>query len=513
MKRSTIWIVITLMSLALLGLTSFQVYWINNALEANRERFKQNVHESLKVVVDKLEKDEALDFTTSSFFTFSTNSFENAKGQLTISERAGRPNIFIVENDSIEWTSHDADSTAKIVIKSKFKAGNMTIDVDSLSGVKELEVKKLKRSEMVNVVVERMLNGPRRITERIELHEIDSLLQQEFENKGIDIHYQFAVWDEDADSVVVTNDLSHSNQWKNAELKANLFPNDLIGNVNYLMVNFPSERSYLVKQIWVTLATSIVFILIIVGCFAYAINIIFRQKKLSEIKNDFINNMTHELKTPIATVALACEMLGENDIKADEKSMNRYLGMIRDENQRLSNQVEKVLQSALLDKDIFKLKLESIRIHELISTTVDKANVNLTSCHGQLNLQLNATKDELVGDSHHLTNVLHNLIDNAIKYSRESPQVIISTTNVIKGTIVSIADKGIGMSKDQLKRIFDKFYRVPTGDLHDVKGFGLGLSYVKKVIELHGGSVQVESQLQQGTTFKIFLPFKHERES
>ena len=517
MKKSTIWIVISLMTIALVGLTSFQVYWINNALKVNRERFKQNVHESLQFVVDKLEKDEALQYTTSSFYRFSTNEPIHFNKKIMAEGDNGRKELFFIERDSanFNWTSDSSHSSQNVVVNAIANSSGKSqikINIDSTNRDNEFEIKRIKQSEVVSIVVENLLKEPKTISERVKIHEIDSLLQHEFENKGIDIAYKFAVWNSDTDSVLVTNDFTNADELKESELRASLFPNDLIGNVNYLMVNFPSEQGYLVREIWGTLMTSVIFILIIIFCFTYAINVIIKQKKLSDIKNDFINNMTHELKTPIATVALACEMLGEKDMLKDEVNLNRYVGMIKDENQRLSEQVEKVLQSALLDKDVFKLKWEKISLHELINTTVDKASFNLSSCEGKLDLQLNARTDEVVGDSHHLTNVIHNLVDNAIKYSLQRPNVIISTTSALKGTIISIADKGIGMSKDELKRIFDKFYRVPTGDLHDVKGFGLGLSYVKKIVELHGGNISVESQERKGTTFNIFLPFEHERE-
>lgn len=500
------------MTIALLGLSSFQVYWINNALKVNREQFKQNVHESLQFVVDKLEKEEALNYTAASFYQYSNTSPVNFNKKITLKRKEQNNDVIIVEQD-MEKIEVLTDSSKNFVfhsVSAGATSGNITIKLDTDSSQNVFQAKRVKQSEIVSMVVENMWKSPKKITERIKVTEIDSLLHQEFENKGIDIQFQFAVWNSNTDSVLVANDLQNIKELKESDLKATLFPNDLIGNVNYLLVNFPSQQKYLIKEIWATLAASIIFILIIIFCFTYAINVIIRQKKLSDIKNDFINNMTHELKTPIATVALASEMLGEKQVIEDEKNLIRYVGMIKDENKRLSEQVEKVLQSALLDKDVFKLKREKINIHQLINTTIDKASFNLSSCEGKLDLHLKATNDEVLGDAHHLTNVIYNLIDNAIKYSTQSPDVMISTTNALKGTIVSVADKGIGMSKDQLKRIFDKFYRVPTGDLHNVKGFGLGLSYVKKIIELHGGRVEVESQEKKGTTFNIFLPFTHE---
>jgi two-component system phosphate regulon sensor histidine kinase PhoR len=231
----------------------------------------------------------------------------------------------------------------------------------------------------------------------------------------------------------------------------------------------------------------------------------FKQKKLAEIKNDFINNMTHEFKTPISTISLAVEVMKDGDVKKDSGKINRYLNIIQDENRRLGTQVEKVLQMALLDKGEVKLRLDSVDIHGTIEQVLTNLSVQIEQKNGIVNLKLKADKSEIVADEVHLTNIIYNLLDNANKYSPENSEITICTKNLANSLKISISDNGIGMTKDQMARIFERFYRVPTGNLHDVKGFGLGLSYVKKMVELHNGQIFVESKLGEGSKFEIIF--------
>ncbi|HNP19553.1 MAG TPA: HAMP domain-containing sensor histidine kinase [Fulvivirga sp.] len=514
MKRRTIIIIIALMTLALVGLTSFQVYWINNAIKINKQVFKENVVASLKQVVTGLERREVAKVANTHVTSF--YSIAEKQYKFIYKEEGIKPNgekYVIYDHDSIplrRWQYEEIPPPPKKV--SEFTPKEETpfkIEVIPDSLVKNSSRRIYSKTQMVNVVIEQLTNQEFAFHKRIDLKEIDSLLKQTLINQGIDIHYEFAVWNAKTDSLLTISNETEPGQLKQTELKAALFPNDIFNNSNYLLLHFPNQTSFLYKQIWTSLAASLMFIIIIVSCFSYAIYEIFRQKKLSEIKNDFINNMTHELKTPIATVGLAVEALNEKEMRSNEPTLLRYLGMIRDENTRLSNQVEKVLQSALLDKDTFIMKQDPVNLHQLITNATDKALMTIKHVNGTINLNLAATNDLIYGDAHHLTNVLHNLIDNAIKYSENAPHLTVSTENTATGIIMTIADKGIGMSKDALKRIFDKFYRVSTGNRHDIKGFGLGLSYVEAVVERHEGNIEVESTLGKGSTFKIYLP--HDR--
>jgi two-component system phosphate regulon sensor histidine kinase PhoR len=246
--------------------------------------------------------------------------------------------------------------------------------------------------------------------------------------------------------------------------------------------------------------------LVVGGIFYTSMATIMRQKKLSVIKNDFINNMTHEFKTPISTISLAIQVLKDKSIAKDADKSERYLGIIQNENHRLGTQVEKVLQMAQLDKGDVQMSFTEVNVHEIIKQVLANIGVQIEQKNGMVDLEIDAQNDQVWADEVHLTNIIYNLLDNANKYSPNKPEITVTTENTPDGLSIKITDKGIGMSKEQLDKIFDKFYRVPTGNIHDVKGFGLGLSYVKKMVDWHNGSIQVSSKLDEGSTFEIILP-------
>ncbi|RMF19862.1 MAG: sensor histidine kinase, partial [Bacteroidetes bacterium] len=247
---------------------------------------------------------------------------------------------------------------------------------------------------------------------------------------------------------------------------------------------------------------------IIMGCFAYTVWVIFRQKKLSEMKNDFINNMTHEFKTPIATISLATDSITSPVVAGDPSKVRRFADIIKQENQRMNNQVERVLQMAAIDRGDFQLKLSDVNLHEVIARAVDNISLQVERKNGRVSTQLEAERPVVQGDLTHISNIVNNLLDNANKYSPENPEISVSTRNVPDGVEVIVSDNGIGMSKEARKHIFDKFYRVHTGNLHDVKGFGLGLSYVKALMDAHKGRIQVKSEPGVGSSFILFFPFQ-----
>ncbi|MEO1049090.1 MAG: HAMP domain-containing sensor histidine kinase [Bacteroidota bacterium] len=541
MKKRAIWIIISLMTIALVGLTSFQLYWINNAINLSKERFVKDVQESLNLVVDRLEKQEVKEFTAKSVtrvkalgqkldsiwvdeggdvkFQYKTRgevpktetnvyySYSDNPGD-SLKIRSKSTSIFVA-SDTLKASEGKYNLTVDTSANIQLKGGFYIVDsLDDQNATLELKV--ARKSEVVNIVLESLLHQNNIFNRKIEPEKIEKLLQTEFNDRGIDTQFQFAILDLESDTLTFISEEHQEEALKNSELRASLFPNDILENANYLLVNFPNEGQFLFKQIWLTLATSILFLLIIIFCFTYAIKTIFRQKKLSEIKNDFINNMTHELKTPIATVALASEALGEQEIRSTESTFLRYLNVIRDENKRLGLQVEKVLQMSTLEKKDLKLKLEKIDLHELINQVLANINIQVEKRGGRIATDLSAAISTIHVDSHHISNVINNLLDNANKYSPEEPVIDLKTKNTKDGVLIMVKDSGIGMSKESIKRIFDKFYRVPTGNIHDVKGFGLGLSYVRSVVDLHGGSIDVRSELGKGSTFQVFLPFEHE---
>ncbi|MCB0762220.1 MAG: HAMP domain-containing histidine kinase, partial [Flavobacteriales bacterium] len=350
------------------------------------------------------------------------------------------------------------------------------------------------------------------VTERVNLLELDSLVQNELLRQGIKAKYKIGVFNRFHKAELIDDDaLTYADEFFSDGYKAQLFPNDPVQDPNYLRVFFPHRNHYLLRTMWVMLSVSALLVLVIMFVFSYAITTIYRQKQLSEIKNDFINNMTHELKTPISTISLACEALSDPDMMSSEKQLKTFVGMISDENRRLGVLVENVLRSAILDKGEMELKLDRINVHELVDTVIKNIAIQVKKKGGRIKTDLRALNPVVEADRVHLTNVVYNLIDNAVKYSLESPQVVISSEDREDGIVLSFSDNGMGISKENQKKIFDKLYRVPTGNVHDVKGFGLGLSYVKAVVEKHNGEITVESEINQGSTFHIYLPAEHEK--
>ena len=275
-----------------------------------------------------------------------------------------------------------------------------------------------------------------------------------------------------------------------------------------LYVNFPDKNAAIFNNLSATLASSGGLLLVLIFIFSYTLYAILRQKKISEMKSDFINNMTHEFKTPVATIMIASEALKDPEITEDKNRIKRLAGIIYDENMRLGNHIERVLSIARLEKKELHLEWEPVDINDLIVAVTDSMSLQLQKREANVVLNLDAENSTVNGDELHLSNIIYNLIDNANKYSAEPPRIVITTRNSNKSLIIDVADEGIGMEKDHTKRIFDQFYRVPTGNLHDVKGFGLGLNYVRDIVTQMKGSIKVSSEKDKGTVFEITLPLK-----
>jgi len=360
------------------------------------------------------------------------------------------------------------------------------------------------KAELVRNVLTDVIHGSRDIYERLDRQTLDTLLKNELKIRGIFIPYQYGV--KNSSNLIFSSfAVNYTPDLLKKAYKVLLFPNDLQPQNHFLYVYFPDTQGFILRNMWTVFLSSLLLFLVVGGVFYSSISTMFKQKKLAEIKNDFINNMTHEFKTPISTISLAVEVMKDGEVKKDKGKMNRYLNIIQDENRRLGTQVEKVLQMALLDKGEVKLRLDSVDIHGTIEQVLTNLSVQIEQKNGIVNLKLKADKSEIVADEVHLTNIIYNLLDNANKYSPENSEITICTENLAKSLKISISDKGIGMTKDQMARIFERFYRVPTGNLHDVKGFGLGLSYVKKMVELHNGQIFVESKLGEGSKFEIIF--------
>lgn len=367
--------------------------------------------------------------------------------------------------------------------------------------------KVIQKTALAKEVFADYLFKERPITERVEPQFIDSLVRKELAAKNIHLSYDFGIGT--ANPKKATDWIYASNaslKKQKTQFAAALFPNDLHASGQFLHINFADTNGFIWQTMGLNLMGSGVLLLIMIGCFYIAMMTIIKQKKLAEIKNDFINNMTHEFKTPISTISLATQLIQEEPQAAKSESILRYLGIIKDENIRLGQQVERVLQTAQMEREEIVLKKKLVDVHALIQQVADM-NAPLLQTHaGSLVLHLDAEHSQVMVDEVHISNVLNNLLDNAIKYSPEAPQVHIQTHADHQGLHIQVRDQGMGMQKDVLTAVFEPFYRVPTGNVHNVKGFGLGLSYVKKIVEAHGGSVQVSSKLGVGSTFEITIP-------
>jgi two-component system phosphate regulon sensor histidine kinase PhoR len=352
------------------------------------------------------------------------------------------------------------------------------------------------------------------INEELHPYYLETLLKKEFYDQNIHQDFQYGIYDCFTDSIVFGNLIKFTKDSLYAPVS------DTITGItsaklswkkdgHYFTVYFPNVISESISNSeplispWIYVS---IIVLLVLVFFGYTLTVILRQKRLSEIKTDFINNMTHELKTPIATIALSSEMLLRNDFSNDEEKLKRYAGIIHKENKRLETQVERVLNVAKLDKEHLVLSKEIMDIHELLEEAQENINFNQSEQGVKVELNLNAESGEINADPVHITNVIYNLLDNAVKYCETIPEIKVTTKTDKKGIIIEFTDNGIGMKREELKMIFDKFYRIPTGNLHNVKGFGLGLYYVRLIIQEHGGTIDVKSQVGKGTTFTIWLP-------
>ena len=345
------------------------------------------------------------------------------------------------------------------------------------------------------------------LKKRIQPQTIDSLLAIELANHGILLNYNYKISTSKEDSVIfIKAAQSQAKFIPENTYKTVLFTKDMVRDAGFLTVTFPEKSSLILKNMNSILFSSAGLLLILVGSFAYTISSILRQKKISEMKNDFINNMTHEFKTPVATIMIASEALKDPEINENRARVTKLANIIYDENIRLGNHIERVLNIAKIEKEDLKLDHTAQNMNELITNVVDSMSLQLQKKEALLILNLNATNATVMGDELHLSNVIYNLIDNANKYSKDHPEIIVTTENHHQHLVIKVADKGIGMNRDEQKKIFEQFYRIPTGNLHDVKGFGLGLSYVNNMIKRMNGSITVRSEKDKGSEFEIRFP-------
>ena len=513
------------MSISLIGIISVQLYWINNAIDSKDLQFNADVKKALARVSERLkEREESLyydkiqdfiekkkflnkaqiknfliqqiDTTTKSSFSFGTTIIEeDFKVPLDILNE----NRFY-NNDSI---------VVKRFTKRKdyFKGTFLTEKTDFTSAFDDSRLSVLELNERVDkdllTDAYRDYRNTFPIEERISNREIKKTLEEELERNSIEINFKYGVYNNGLatplKSGYYTIDTKESYSYP-------LFKDDYGSSDYTLYVDFPEKSRHILSDISYILLLSLFFIFIIIVAFSSSLYQLVKQKKISEIKTDFINNMTHEFKTPIATINLALDSIKNPKIIKDEEKVLRYIKMIRDENKRMHGQVENVLRISKLEKNQLEISKEAIDIHDIIEDAVSHVSLLLRDKQGSIATHFSAIQSEVLGNQFHMTNVIINMLENALKYSVDPPQIDIFTESTNKNLIIKIQDQGIGMTKQAQKYIFDKFYREQKGNIHDVKGHGLGLAYVKEIVDNHHGTVFVDSEKGKGSTFTVKLP-------
>ena len=338
------------------------------------------------------------------------------------------------------------------------------------------------------------------INEIIDADILEHFLKSEFEYSNIKISYEYAIYDCETDKMVYGNYVNPSKVQPAGEKQFQKY-DEL---TYYFGIIFPSKVIYILNSMNIWIISSFV-LLTALGFFTYAIFVIFRQKRLSEIQKDFINNMTHEFKTPISTIGISANVLSEPGIVSHPERLSNYAAIIMDQNKRLEHQIEKVLQIARIERNKLRLNIEEVDVHQIIKRVAENFNMNIRDLKGRLTLNLDALNHRVKADKLHLTNIIYNLIDNGIKYSQGAPELEVSTSNQPGFLVLEVKDKGIGIEKRYHKKIFEKFFRVPTGNIHNVKGFGIGLSYVKSIVSSHKWTMKVESEPDKGARFRVIM--------
>lgn len=493
------------MAITFIGLLCIQIFYMKNIVQIRYEQFKQGVRQSLVSVAQRLEQDEARYFLEEDVNSVHSSSI--------IAQYLGDnvPNLSGVKYSFTTSTGLVADLTIKGDVQeiSKLQIGNDVIDhYRNLQN--SYHNRYLYQKGMIDDVILNIVSSAsnRPIRERADSAVVARYLRQELDTLGLRMPFEFAIANYAGTVLYKSSDFQASHTDRDNMFIQALFPNDNTGRLNYLKVYFPTKKDYIFSSIsFMVPAFAFTFILLII--FVFTIIVAFRQKKLTEMKNDFINNMTHEFKTPISTISLAAQMLNDASVRKSPTMLQHISGVINDETKRLRFQVEKVLQMSMFDKKKGTLRLQDVDANTLISNVVNTFRLKVEKYGGHLTASFDA-EDAIVNvDEMHFTNVIFNLLDNAVKYRKEdTPLELTVTTKNIPGDKlrITIADNGIGIKKEDLKKIFDKFFRVSTGNRHDVKGFGLGLAYVYKMLGLMGGNITAESDLGKGTRFIITLP-------
>ena len=511
MKKSTIWILGIVMGLSFLSLIYLQVSYIEEMVKMRREHFEESVHRSLEQACRNIELVE-----TKKYLEADVEAIERAAQMSREMEEADKGHVS--EEEVVEYTRYRVSGTGngshfKWEMKVRSNVPKPIIstgkDIPNTSAAlrETLKDRYINQRELLDEVVSNILHtaSDKPLKQRVNFKQLDAFLKTELRSNGIDIPYHFTVTDRGG--AVVYHCSDYIPDGSETMYSKVLFRNDPPSRMGMVNVHFPTLDNYIFSSVRFMIP-SVIFTFVLLVTFIFTIYIIFRQKKLTEIKNDFINNMTHEFKTPISTISLAAQMLQDPAVGKSPAMFQHISGVINDETKRLRFQVEKVLQMSMFERQKATLKMKDVNANDLIAGVANTFALKVEKHNGSITTELNATSPWIFVDEMHFTNVIFNLLDNAVKYKKADGemQLHVRTWHESGKLYISIQDNGIGIKKENLKKIFDKFYRVHTGNLHDVKGFGLGLAYVKKIIQDHKGTIRAESELGVGTKFIIVLP-------
>jgi len=515
-------LLVVLMSISLIGIILVQVYWFNTSFQNNQEQFKFHVKQVIGNVADKLKQQEIMTFVDK------INQYQDSTGSDKVDtdflefgyyQRNSQTNETIIYSNNIifdDFSSStffdrntDSLKLKGITSKRKTEVYNNGIDNSAIQKkpVPDIKIESSGRMEILNKMqYEISVNDIAQrypIEHRISNAKLNELLKRELTEYGVNTPYEFGIYSNGLATKVKSD---HFKFDKENTYSIPVFA-DNEGNSRFqLMLSFPEKKKFLFSNLIGITLLSLVFTLIIIIAYTSALGQLIKQRQISEIKTDFINNMTHEFKTPIATINLALDAIKNPKVIDDPEKVKRYLQMIRDENKRMHAQVENVLRISKLEKKELEINKEPSDINEIIGDAIEHVSLIIESREGQITTHFNATRTTALVNDVHFINVLVNILDNAIKYSPNQPIIDVSTENIKDLLIIKIKDQGAGMSKVAQKRIFEKFYREHTGDIHNVKGHGLGLAYVKRIVEEHNGQVFVESEKGKGSTFIIKIP-------
>jgi len=518
MKEQKLKIIIALMTVSVIGLIAVQFYWMANIIKVEEERFRRTVFRSLRKVSEEIEKKEAATTVVrkvsggkGNVLFFVQDESKNKPIHLDSLRRMSYLKIDTNHHGFSYEVKYFADNDTMVDRLKAFSGNNrraryFTSPSSISNSVKDTSIQK-RHLLVQNVITELMaINAHKKIEERISTDQLEKDLSFEFSGNGISSEFYFGVNRANKDSLTLLKTGTDTTELKKSIFKVNLFPDEIFFNPNQLIVYFPHQKSYILASVGGMLVLSVGLILVIVGVFYKTVEMFLSQKKITAVKNDLINNITHEFKTPISTISIACEALNEPGLLIEKNSVTRYSKIIKEENDRLKMMVDALLNTAALEKSEFNLSKEKIDLHELIFSAASKFEDIINKKNGKIIFELKASRAAITGDKFHLANIMNNLIDNAVKYNELPPEIKVSTRDENKAIIITVKDNGIGISKEHLSKIFETFYRVSSGNIQNVRGNGIGLSYAKKIVETLGGDISVTSEIGVGSEFKIILP-------